>query len=90
EAGEFAGMISRRQLLEYLLKPQGPELFLHLPLKVFYSYARVEILLVAESTTILAAAPQALRRSPELQSEPIVVQIDSQSYRLLDPHALNI
>ncbi|MEG3833203.1 MULTISPECIES: ATP-binding protein [unclassified Microcoleus] len=90
EAEEFAGMISRRQLLEYLLKPQGPELFLHLPLKVLYSYARLEILLLAESTTILAAAPQALRRSPELQAEPIVVQIDSQSYRLLDPNALNI
>lgn len=90
EAGKLVGMISRRQLLEYLLKPQGPELFLHLPLKVLYSYARVEILLLAESTTILAAAQQALRRSPELQSEPIVVQIDSQSYRLLDPHALNI
>jgi signal transduction histidine kinase len=90
EAGKLVGMISRRQLLEYLLKPQGPELFLHLPLKVLYSYARVEILLLAENTTILAAAQQALRRSPELQSEPILVQIDSQSYRLLDPHALNI
>ena len=90
EAGEFAGMISRSQLLEYFLKPQGPELFLHLPLKVLYSYARVEILLLPETTTILTAAPKALRRSRQLQSEPIVVQIDSQSYRLLDPHALNI
>lgn len=90
EAGEFAGMISRSQLLEYFLKSQGPELFLHLPLKVLYSYARVEILLLAETTTILTAAPKALRRSRQLQSEPIVVQIDSQSYRLLDPHALNI
>jgi len=90
EAGEFAGMISRSQLLEYFLKSQGPELFLNLPLKVLYSYARVEILLLAETTTILTAAPKALRRSRQLQSEPIVVQIDSQSYRLLDPHALNI
>ena len=90
EAGEFAGMISRSQLLEYFLKPQGPELFLHQPLKVLYSYARVEILLLAETTSILTAAPKALRRSRQLQSEPIVVQIDSQSYRLLDPHALNI
>ena len=90
EAGEFAGMISRRRLLEYLLKPQGPELFLNLPLKILHSYARVEMLVLSESTTILAAAPQALRRSPELQSEPIVVQIDSESYRLLDSDALNI
>jgi signal transduction histidine kinase len=90
EAGEFVGMISRRRLLEYLLKPQGPELFLHLPLKILYSYARIDMLVLSESTTILAAAQQALRRSPELQPEPIVVQIDSQSYRLLDSHALNI
>ncbi|WP_341737160.1 ATP-binding protein [Microcoleus sp. CAWBG640] len=90
EAGEFVGMISRRLLLEYLLKPQGTELFLRLPLKTIYSYARVEMSVLRESTTILTAAPQALRRSPELQSDPIVVQIDSQSYRLLDSHTLNI
>jgi signal transduction histidine kinase len=90
EAGEFVGMISRRLLLEYLLKPQGAELFLRMPLKTLYSYARVEMSVIRESTTILTAAPQALRRSPELQSEPIVVQIDSQSYRLLDSHTLNI
>nr|WP_255699524.1 ATP-binding protein [Tychonema sp. BBK16] len=90
EAGEFVGMISRRLLLEYLLKPQGAELFLRLPLKTLYSYARVEMSVMKGSTTILTAAPQALRRSPELQSEPIVVQIDSQSYRLLESHTLNI
>jgi signal transduction histidine kinase len=90
EAAEFVGMISRRLLLEYLLKPQGAELFLRMPLKTLYSYARVEMSVLKGSTTILTAAPQALRRSPELQSEPIVVQIDSQSYRLLDSHTLNI
>lgn len=90
EAGEFVGMISRRLLLEYLLKPQGAELFLRLPLKTLYSYARVEMSVLTGSTTILTAARQALRRSPQLQSEPIVVQIDSQSYRLLDSHTLNI
>jgi len=90
EAGEFVGMISRRLLLEYLLKPQGAELFLRLPLKTLYSYARVEMSVLTGSTTILTAAPQALRRSPQLQSEPIVVQIDSQSYRLLESHTLNI
>ena len=90
EAGEFVGMISRRLLLEYLLKPQGAELFLRMPLKTLYSYARVEMSALKGGTTILTAAPQALRRSPELQSEPIVVKIDSQSYRLLDSHTLNI
>ncbi|HLO50794.1 MAG TPA: ATP-binding protein [Kamptonema sp.] len=91
EVGNFAGMISRRRLLEYLLKPQGIELFLNLPLKVLYSYARTEMLVLPETTTILTAAQQALRRSPELQGEPVVaVQSEPKSYRLLDVHALNI
>jgi signal transduction histidine kinase len=36
------------------------------------------------------AAQQALRRSPALQGEPIVVQADPQTYYLLDIHTLNI
>ncbi|WP_449418839.1 sensor histidine kinase [Phormidium nigroviride] len=91
EEGEFVGMMSRRRLLEYLLKPQALDLFLNLPLKVLYSYARTEMLVLPESTTILIAAQQAFRRSPELQGEPIItVQSGSKSYRLLDVHALNI
>ncbi|OCR01565.1 histidine kinase [Oscillatoriales cyanobacterium USR001] len=91
EDDKFMGMISRRRLLEYLIKPQGIELFLNLPLKVLYSYARAEMLILSENTTILTAAQQALRRSPELQGEPIiVVQLEPKSYQLLDVHALNI
>lgn len=87
---EFAGMISRQRLLEYLIRPQGLEFFLQQPLEVLYSYARAEMLVVSETTTILAAAQQALRRSPQLQGEPIVVQEKPHSYRLLDVHSLNI
>jgi len=91
EEGEFVGMISRRRLLEYLIKPQGIELFLNLPLKVLYSYARAEMLILPESTTILTATQQALRRSLELHGEPVVVvQSEPKSYQLLDVHALNI
>lgn len=46
--------------------------------------------MLPESTTILAAAQQALRRAPELQGEPIVVEVKPHSYRLLDIHSLNI
>lgn len=91
EDGEFIGMISRRRLLEYLIKPQGIELFLNLPLKVLYSYARAEMLILSENTTILTAAQQVFRRTPELQGEPIIVsQLEPKSYHLLDVHALNI
>ncbi len=90
DQGKFVGMISRRRLVEYLLRPQGLELFLNQPLHVLYSYARTEMLLVNDSTPILVAVQQALRRSPELLSEPIVVKVEPNSYRLLDFQELNI
>ncbi len=90
EAGQFAGMLSRRRLLEYLIRPHGVELFLQAPLRVLYSYARSDLLLLDGRTPIIMAAQQALRRSPALLGEPIVVQVDPQTYHLLDIHALNI
>ncbi len=90
EQGQFAGMLSRRRLLEYLIRPHGPEVFLQEPLRVLYSYARSELLLLPGTASIVVAAQQALRRSPELLDEPIVVQTAPQTYHLLDVHTLNI
>jgi hypothetical protein len=90
EQATFVGMISRRRLLEYLLHPYGLELFLKQSLRVLHSYARREMLLLSGETPILSAAQQALRRSPDLQDEPVVVQVTPKSYYLLDIHALNI
>jgi signal transduction histidine kinase len=86
----FLGMISRQRLLEYLLRPQGMELFLSNPLDVLYSYAQIRNLILPQTTPIMTAAQQALRRSPEQQGEPIVVQVDEQTYCLLSVHELNI
>ncbi|MEH2149008.1 sensor histidine kinase [Nostoc sp.] len=90
EQGQFIGMISRRRLLEFLIRPYGQELFVQQPLAVLYSYARTPILLVADTTSILTAMQLSLRRSPELLAEPIVVQTESGAYRLLDVQELNI
>lgn len=96
---EFLGMISRRRLLEFFLRPHGLELFLHQPLQVLYSYTRINLLVLPANTPILGAAQQAFKRSPELFAEPIVVRgnwNDSSEYphwvpyRLLDIHDLNI
>ena len=89
EREKFVGMISRQQLLEYLLRPHGIELFLKHPLRVLSSYAPKTWLMLAGDTPILSAAPQALRRSPDYLADPIVVQQPS-GYYLLDIHALNI
>jgi signal transduction histidine kinase len=87
---QFVGMISRNRFLEYLLRPHGLELFLNQPLQVLHSYARNEMLLLPENTPILTAAQFALRRLPELLSEPIVVKTESGDHLLLSTHELNI
>lgn len=90
EQGEFVGMISRQQFLEYLLRPQGLELFLKQPLAVLYSYARPQSLVLSAHTPIVTAAQQALRRSRELLGEPLVVYTEPDTYQLLNMHELNI
>ncbi|WP_414544206.1 sensor histidine kinase [Nostoc sp. CCY0012] len=90
EQEEFTGMISRRRLLEFSIRPYGKELFAQESLGVLYSYARTAILVLPETTPILAAMQHTLRRSPELLAEPIVVQTAANSYKLLDVHDLNI
>ncbi|MEH2454383.1 sensor histidine kinase [Nostoc sp.] len=90
EQGNFIGMISRRRLLEFLIRPYGQELFVQQPLAVLYSYARIPMLLLADTTSILTAMQLSLKRSPEFLAEPIVVHTESGAYRLLDVQELNI
>ncbi|MDZ8096545.1 MAG: ATP-binding protein [Nostoc sp. DedQUE05] len=90
EQGQFIGMISRRRLLEFLIRPFGQELFVQQPLAVLYSYVRTPMLLVTDTTSILTTMQLSLKRSPELLAEPIVVETESGAYRLLDVQELNI
>ena len=89
EQGHLIGAISRRRLLELLIRPYGLEL-LQKPLNVLYSYARTQVLLLPSSTPILTATQQALRRSPELLADPVVVKTESQAYKLLDVQELHM
>ena len=90
DQGKFVGMISRLRLLETLVLSDQQGLFLQKPLQFLYNYARTDVLILPETTPILAAAQMALRRSSELLGEPIVVQTETQTYKLLDIHELNI
>lgn len=90
DEGRYAGMLSRRQFLEFLIRPFGQDLFLHQPLSILYSYGRTPILELADTTSILNAMQFSLRRSPEFFSEPVVVKTASDKYRLLDMQELNI
>jgi signal transduction histidine kinase len=90
EQGKFIGMISRRRLLEFLIRPHGQELFFREPLSVLYSYGRTAILQLPHTTPILTAMLFSMRRSPELLAEPVVVQTAPDIYHLLDIHELNL
>jgi signal transduction histidine kinase len=90
EEGQYTGMLSRRQLLEFLIRPFGKELFFEQPLKILYSYARTGVLLLSDTTPILTAMQLALRRSPELLGEPLVIKSSEGAYSLLDMSELNI
>lgn len=90
DRGKFIGMISRRRLLEFLIRPHGQELFFTEPLSVLYSYARTGILLLTDQTPILSAMQIALRRSPELLAEPVIVKTAPDTYKLLDIQELGI
>ncbi|MCU0550625.1 MAG: sensor histidine kinase [Leptolyngbya sp. Prado105] len=90
EQGRFVSMIPRHRLLEYLLRPYGTELFLEKPLRILYSYDRITPLILNAETAIVSGAQQALRRPFERLGDPIVVRFESDRYRILDPHELNI
>lgn len=88
EQAELVGVLSRRKFLEQMSRPYGLELFSRRPLKILYGFAQSEVLALPGHTSIVTAAREALQRSPELLYEPIVVQLPSQEYRLLDVHQL--
>lgn len=96
---EFLGMVSRRALLEFFLRPKGLELFLDESLDVIYSYIGTPLLVLSAQTSILTANQQALKRSAPGYVDPIVVQGNWSSppddswmvpYRLLNSHELNL
>ncbi|NJK27381.1 MAG: SpoIIE family protein phosphatase [Coleofasciculaceae cyanobacterium SM2_3_26] len=83
-------MISRQQFLEIMSRPYGIELFSRRPLRILYPHVRSEILLFPGGARIIEAVVRCLQRPIESLYEPIVVQLDSQTYRLLDVHDLLI
>lgn len=86
--GEYTGMISRRRFLEFMSRPYGLELFSKRPLEFLYTEANMDVLVMPGSVPVVNAMQTCLRRSMEVMYEPIVVQLESGGYRLLDVHDL--
>lgn len=85
---QFAGMISRRRFLEQMSSPYGLELFYKRPLHALYRFANADILQLTGDVQVMEAANLSLQRSAELVYEPIVVEIGTKIYKLLDMHHL--
>ncbi len=86
----FVGMISRKQFLERMSKPYGLELFTKRPLYSLQKFVTEEILVLNGETLIVSAAKKSLQRPHETLYEPIVVDLKSECYLLLDVHDLLI
>ena len=86
--GKFTGMISRRRFFEHMSRPYSLELFSQQPLFILYRFTKTDMLVLDRETSIMTAVRQSLERSPELIHEPIVVQVEPETYKLLDVHQL--
>ncbi|MDB9314808.1 GGDEF domain-containing protein [Spirulina sp. CS-785/01] len=85
---KFMGMISRQRFWELMGRPYSLELFSKRPLKSLYEFVRRDIFHLPGQISIVNAARQSLERPLELLTEPVVVEVNPQEYRLLDVHQL--
>ncbi|MEM8642319.1 MAG: ATP-binding protein [Cyanobacteria bacterium P01_G01_bin.54] len=90
EDDRLAGMLSRRRFLERMSRPYSIELFLKRPINVIYSFTKISFEIFSADLSVVKAARQSLKRSPELIYEPVIVQLkgDRPSYALADVHQL--
>ncbi|MDB9494428.1 diguanylate cyclase [Spirulina major CS-329] len=87
---KFVGMISRRRFWEQMSRPYSLELFSQRPIQHLYQFIQSKPLRLPGSTLIVDAAWQALQRSPDHLYEPLIIELEPDSYRLLDIHHLLI
>ena len=85
---EFVGVLSRRRLLEHMSQIYSIELFSRRPIASLYHFAEQEVFCYPSHTLIVMAARRSLQRPPDLLYEPILVEVDSGEYHLLDVHQL--
>ena len=81
-------LLSRQQLLECLL--HGGQISSAESVQRILHYANHKALVLTNSMPILSGAKQALKRPLEQQNDPVLVQSDSGSVRLLDARTLNV
>ncbi len=88
QENKFLGMISRRRFREQMSRPYGLDLFRKRPLLSLYEFTRKELLVLSGNMSVVKAAQRSLERRSSSLYEPIVVELEAGTYRLLDVHQL--
>jgi signal transduction histidine kinase len=86
----LAGIISRRKFFEYLGQLYGTAVYLDRPINVMLNSIGPEWLHLPSTTNIYEATSKVFSRSEHWVYEPIVVEFDEHTYRLLDTRILLI
>ncbi len=84
------GMISRVKFQEQMNLPDRVELYWDNPIRLLLDYIRIPPFLLSEKWRIDDAVQAVLNRQKDLIYEPIIIEMESQDFRILDIHTLLI
>lgn len=90
EHNRAIGVISRRKFFEQLGQLYGVAVYLKRPIKLMLQAIAANPLFFPLSTPIIEALVVALGRPPRLVYDPIIIELEGPTYRLLDVYTLLI
>lgn len=84
----YVGMISRQRFFEHMSRPYSFPLFSKRPAINLINFLQPDVCVISEETLIVEANKVALQREPQFVYEPILIETQLGSYKLLDFHQL--
>ena len=88
--GKFFGIISQKSFWQYMSLPYSIEISSRRSIDYIYNHLKIPSLILPKTTTIIDAVKKALERPTKILEEPLVVELFTQEYKLLDLHQLLI
>ncbi len=85
---DYLGMISRQRFFEHMSRPYSFPLFSKRPAINLINFLQPDVCIISEDTLIVEANKVALQREPQFVYEPILIETQLGSYKLLDFHHL--
>ncbi|MFW9260446.1 ATP-binding protein [Nostoc sp. CALU 546] len=84
----YVGMISRQRFFEHMSRPYSFPLFSKRPVINLINFLQADVCVISEDTLIVEANKVALQREPQFVYEPILIETQLGTYKLLDFHQL--